>query len=94
MALARAGLTRVSEFLELMGELDRIDQQIRETRKACLLVIQKCMREEREPDPAEVAALRAITGKIPKVKEIEVNYDFLAHDVIEDFRAATKSNGA
>ena len=94
MALARAGLTRVSEFLDLMGELDRIDQQIRETRKACLLVIQKCMQEEREPDPAEVAALRAITGKIPKVKEIESNYDFLAHDVIEDFRAATKSNGA
>ena len=95
MALPRQGLKRVSEFIELMDELDRLDEKIRQTRKACLLVINKCMKDEREPDPVEVAALRAIVSRIPDSKKIDdPTYSFLAHDVLADFRKVSGEDGS
>jgi len=90
MAIPKAETAGIRKFIELMDELDRIDQQIRETRKACLLVIHRCLEQERQPDTAERAALEAIVRMIPESKKVkDPTFNFLAHDVIDSFKKAT-----
>jgi len=95
MAIPKAETAGIRKFIELMDELDRVDQQIRDVRKACLLVIHRCLEQERQPDIAERAALEAIVSMIPDSKKIkDPTFNFLAHDVIADFRRVSKADGA